>query len=80
MLGFQALAALFALVMLARHLPRALAFVSAAAAKRRGPALPGEADAGRGPRAGSILDLFSVVLAVAILVVAVKALAAAVMS
>jgi hypothetical protein len=70
MLGFQALAALFALVMLARHLPRALLFVSAA--KRRGD--------GEAPRPGSVLDVLSTVLALAILAVAVKALAVGLIS
>jgi hypothetical protein len=75
MLGFQALAALFALVMLARHLPRALLFVSlfvSPAAKRRGD--------GEAPRLGSVLDVLSTVLALAILAVAVKALAVGLIS
>jgi hypothetical protein len=71
MLGFQALAALFALVMLARHLPRALRFVSLAA-KRRGD--------GEAPRPGSVLDVLSTVIALAILAVAVKALAVGLIS
>jgi hypothetical protein len=56
---FQAVAALFAVYMLVRHLPRA------AAALRGG---------GRRDRAGSATAILTVVLALAILVVAVKAL------
>jgi hypothetical protein len=71
MLGFQALAALFALVMLARHLPRAVRFLSPAAKRRS------ERDGGR---PGSVLDVLSTVIALAILAVAVKALAGGLIS
>ncbi len=55
----QAVAALFAVYMLVRHVPRA------AAALR----------AGRGDRAGAAVAILNVVLALAILVVSVKGLA-----
>ncbi|HYG67247.1 MAG TPA: hypothetical protein VD838_06295 [Anaeromyxobacteraceae bacterium] len=70
MIGFQALAGLFAILMLARHLPRALAFLSPAARRR------GE-DA---PAAGSVVDVVSVLLAAAVLGFSVKALAGALIS
>jgi hypothetical protein len=58
---FQAVAALFAVYMLVRHLPRA------AAAFRGG---------GRADRGGSAVAILTVALALLILVVAVKALTA----
>jgi hypothetical protein len=57
---FQAVAALFAIYMLIRHVPRATAVV-----RGRG-----------GERAGAIVAVLNVVLALVILVVSVKGLAA----
>jgi hypothetical protein len=64
MLVFQAVAALFAVYMLARHAPRAYA------------ALRGRA----GDRVGALVPALNVALALAILVVAVKGLAGALIS